>query len=228
MPKEGHFINRSGWLRAAILGANDGIVSTASLLVGVAAAGMDRTGLLLTGLAGLTAGAFSMAAGEYVSVSAQSDIEAADLERERRALDEDPIYELGELADGLINRGVDPKIAREVALQMTAHDALDAHAREELGLTELASSNPLEAAGASALAFAVGAGLPLAGALAAPMVQVPVAVAVVTLLALALLGATGARMGGAPVRPAVLRVLFWGGLAMSVTFGLGHLFNAVV
>lgn len=228
MPKEGHFINRSGWLRAAILGANDGIVSTASLLVGVAAAGMDRTGLILTGLAGLTAGAFSMAAGEYVSVSAQSDIEAADLERERRALDEDPIYELGELADGLINRGVDPKIAREVALQMTAHDALDAHAREELGLTELASSNPLEAAGASAAAFAIGAGLPLAGALAAPMVQVPYVVAVVTLIALALLGGAGARMGGAPVRRAVLRVLFWGSLAMSVTFAVGHLFDAVV
>lgn len=228
MPKEGHFINRSGWLRAAILGANDGIVSTASLLVGVAAAGMDRSGVLLTGLAGLTAGAFSMAAGEYVSVSAQSDIEAADLERERRALEEDPIYELGELAEGLINRGVDPKIAREVALQMTAHDALDAHAREELGLTELASSNPLEAAIASAIAFALGAGLPLGGALLAPLAQMSTVVPTVTLLSLALLGGVGAQMGGAPIGRAVIRVLFWGSVAMGVTAGVGHLFHAVV
>lgn len=228
MPKEGHFINRSGWLRAAILGANDGIVSTASLLVGVAAAGMDRSGILLTGLAGLTAGAFSMAAGEYVSVSAQSDIEAADLERERRALEEDPIYELGELAEGLINRGVDPKIAREVALQMTAHDALDAHAREELGLTELASSNPLEAAIASAIAFALGAGLPLGGALLAPLAQMSTVVPTVTLLSLALLGGVGAQMGGAPVVRAVIRVLFWGSVAMAVTAAVGNLFQAVV
>ncbi|MDF1801771.1 VIT family protein [Thalassovita sp.] len=228
MPKEGHFINRSGWLRAAMLGANDGIVSTASLLVGVTAVGMDRSGILFTGLAGLTAGAFSMAAGEYVSVSAQSDIEAADLERERKALEEDPIYELGELADGLIARGVDPKIAREVALQMTAHDALDAHAREELGLTDLASSNPLEAAIASMIAFALGAGLPLAGALAAPTAQMSMAVATVTLVALAVLGGAGARMGGAPILPAVVRVLFWGTFAMGVTAGVGHLFSATL
>ncbi|WP_319826158.1 VIT family protein [Thalassovita sp.] len=228
MPKEGHFITRSAWLRAAMLGANDGIVSTASLLVGVAAAGMDRSGILLTGLAGLTAGAFSMAAGEYISVSAQSDIEAADLDRERKALEDDPIYELGELADGLIARGVDRKIAREVALQMTAHDALDAHAREELGLTELASSNPLQAAIASALAFAFGAAFPLVGAAASPLQALSPVVAVVTLLALIVLGGTGARLGGAPVWRAILRVLFWGSLAMGVTAGAGQLFEAVL
>jgi VIT1/CCC1 family predicted Fe2+/Mn2+ transporter len=228
MPKDGHFINRSGWLRAAILGANDGILSTASLLVGVAAAGVGETGLLLTGLAGLSAGAFSMAAGEYVSVSAQSDIEAADLERERQALEADPIYELGELAEGLISRGVDPKIAREVALQMTAHDALDAHAREELGLTELASSNPMQAAVASAVAFAVGAGIPLAGAVLAPAQIVIWVVAAMALFALMLLGGTGAYMGGAPILRAMVRVLFWGTVAMTVTFGVGHMFEIMI
>lgn len=228
MPKEGHFITRSAWLRAAMLGANDGIVSTASLLVGVAAAGMDHSAILLTGLAGLTAGAFSMAAGEYISVSAQSDIEAADLDRERKALEDDPIYELGELADGLIARGVDRKIAREVALQLTAHDALDAHAREELGLTELASSNPLQAAVASALAFAFGAAFPLVGAIVSPTQAIGPVVAVVTLLALIVLGGAGARLGGAPVWRAVMRVLFWGSLAMGVTAGAGQLFEAVL
>ncbi len=228
MPKEGHFITRSAWLRAAMLGANDGIVSTASLLVGVAAAGMDRSGILLTGLAGMTAGAFSMAAGEYISVSAQSDIEKADLDRERQALEDDPIYELGELADGLIARGVDRKIAREVALQMTAHDALDAHAREELGLTELASSNPLQAAVASAVAFAFGAAFPLVGAVLSPLQLITLVVAVVTLMALMVLGGAGAYLGGAPVRRAVLRVLFWGSLAMSVTAGAGLLFDLIL
>jgi VIT1/CCC1 family predicted Fe2+/Mn2+ transporter len=228
MPKEGHFINRSAWLRAAILGANDGILSTASLLVGVAAAGIDRSGLLLTGLAGLSAGAFSMAAGEYVSVSAQSDIEAADLERERQALEENPIYELGELADGLVARGVDPKIAREVALQMTAHDALDAHAREELGLTDLASSQPLQAAVASGIAFAIGAAIPLSGAVLAPGTMTVWVIAVMTLVALGLLGATGARLGGAPIVPAVIRVLFWGSVAMAVTSAVGEIFEVMV
>lgn len=228
MPKDGHFINRSGWLRAAILGANDGILSTASLLVGVAAAGVDHSALLLTGLAGLSAGAFSMAAGEYVSVSAQSDVEAADLERERKALEENPIYELGELADGLIARGVDRKIAREVALQMTAHDALDAHAREELGLTELASSKPLQAAVASAVAFAVGASIPLMGALFAPQGVLVWMVAAMALLALALLGAVGARLGGAPVLRPVIRVLFWGSVAMGVTSAVGRMFEVLV
>lgn len=228
MPKDGHFINRSGWLRAAVLGANDGILSTASLLVGVAAAGVDHSALMLTGLAGMSAGAFSMAAGEYVSVSAQSDIEAADLDRERIALEENPIYELGELADGLIARGVDRKIAREVALQMTAHDALDAHAREELGLTELASSKPLQAAVASAVAFAVGASIPLMGALFAPQGVLVWMVAAMALFALTLLGAVGARLGGAPVLRPVIRVLFWGSVAMGVTSAVGRLFEVLV
>ncbi|MYM56581.1 VIT1/CCC1 transporter family protein [Thalassovita mangrovi] len=228
MPKEGHFINRSGWLRAAILGANDGIVSTASLLVGVLAAGMDRPAVLLTGLAGLTAGALSMAAGEYVSVSAQSDTEAADLARERQALEDDPEYELHELAEGLQSRGVSPELALQVAREMTEHDALDAHAREELGLTDLASANPLEAAGASALAFSIGAVLPLIGALVAVDGNGVPVIAVVTLLALVLLGGTGARLGGAPMGRGIARVLFWGSLAMTVTYLVGFLFDVAI
>ncbi|CUH64130.1 VIT family protein [Thalassovita gelatinovora] len=225
MPKEGHYINRSSWLRASILGANDGIVSTASLLVGVLAAGMDRSGVLLTGLAGLTAGAFSMAAGEYVSVSAQSDTEAADLARELIALEEDPEYELYELSEGLRARGVSSGLALQVAREMTEHDALDAHAREELGLTEMTGADPLEAAIASALAFALGGVLPLAGAVITPNgIGMPV-IAAITMLALALLGALGAWLGGAPKGPGVVRVLFWGGLAMAVTFVVGLLFG---
>ncbi|MDF3382493.1 MULTISPECIES: VIT family protein [Sulfitobacter] len=228
MPKEGHFINRSNWLRAAVLGANDGIVSSASLLVGVSAAGMTQGNVLLTGLAGLTAGALSMAAGEYVSVSAQADVEKADLERERVALIEDPDYELSELAEGLENRGVQSDLALEVATQMTDHDALGAHAREELGMFGLAGqADPLQAAGASALAFALGGGLPLFAAVLAPAGLRGVTIALVALLALILLGAGGAQLGGAPKRPAIGRVLCWGGLAMAVTAGVGHLFGAI-
>jgi len=225
MPKEGHYVTRTGWLRAAVLGANDGIVSTASLLVGVMAAGMAPSTVLLTGLAGLTAGAFSMASGEYVSVAAQADSEAADLERERRALAEDPDYELEELADGLEARGVTEGLALKVARQMTEHDALDAHAREELGLSPVGSARPFQAAWASALSFAAGAALPLCGA--ALVGGIP-AVALVSLVALVLLGALGAWSGGAPLRPAVLRVLFWGALAMSVTAAVGRLFHVAV
>lgn len=229
MPKEGHYVTRTGWLRAAVLGANDGIVSTASLLVGVLAAGMDRPAVLLTGLAGLTAGAFSMAAGEYVSVAAQSDSEAADLERERRALAQDPDYELEELAGGLEARGVAEDLAVEVARQMTDHDALDAHAREELGLSYSAPPEPLRAAVASAAAFAIGAGLPLGAAVLAPQGGAALGmVAAVTLVALALLGAAGALAGGAPVGRAVIRVLLWGGLAMAVTAGVGRMFHMAV
>lgn len=228
MPKEGHYINRSNWLRAAVLGANDGIVSSASLLVGVSAAGMSHGNVLLTGLAGLTAGALSMAAGEYVSVSAQSDVERADLERERVALIEDPDYELSELAEGLENRGVESGLALEVATQMTDHDALGAHAREELGMFGLAGqADPLQAAGASAGAFALGGGLPLLAAIAAPDGLRGLSVALVAVLALVLLGAGGARLGGAPAGPAVRRVVFWGGLAMAVTAGVGQVFGAV-
>ncbi|MFD2739076.1 VIT family protein [Sulfitobacter aestuarii] len=226
MPKDGHYINRSNWLRAAMLGANDGIVSMASLLVGVSVAGLEDGNLLLTGLAGLSAGAFSMAAGEYVSVSAQSDVEAADLERERRALDEDPDYELSELAEGLEMRGVASELALQVAAQMTEHDALDAHAREELGLHDPeGQARPLQAAGASAVAFALGGGLPLLGMLVASAGDVWLSVVFVTLLALIGLGGCGARLGGAPMGPAVLRVLFWGVLAMSVTSVIGHAFS---
>lgn len=229
MPRDGHYINRSNWLRAAVLGANDGIVSTASLLVGVVAAGMAREDVLLAGLAGLTAGALSMAAGEFVSVSTQADVEAADLERERVALQDDPDYELGELADGLAARGVAPGLAREVAQQMTDHDALGAHAREELGLFGLeGGANPLQAAGASALAFAVGAALPVAGVVLAPAGQEGQVVVVVALAALAGLGTLGARMGGAPVAPSVRRVLFWGAVAMAATSGVGRLFGVAV
>ena len=228
MPKEGHFINRSNWLRAAVLGANDGIVSSASLLVGVSAAGMAQGNVLLTGLAGLTAGALSMAAGEYVSVSAQADVEKADLERERVALIEDPDYELSELAEGLENRGVESDLALEVAAQMTDHDALGAHAREELGMFGLAGqADPLQAAGASALAFALGGGLPLLAAVLAPAGARGLTIALVALLALVLLGAGGAQLGGAPKRPAIRRVVFWGGWAMAVTAGVGHLFGAI-
>jgi VIT1/CCC1 family predicted Fe2+/Mn2+ transporter len=229
MPKEGHYINRSNWLRAGMLGANDGIVSTASLLVGVSAAGLDRTGVLLAGLAGLTAGALSMASGEYVSVSAQADVEAADLERERKALIEDPDYELEELAEGLEARGVDKRLAVKVAVQMTDHDALGAHAREELGMYGLAgNANPLQAAGASALAFAAGAGLPLMGAVLAPDAGRGFAVVAVALLALMLLGGLGARLGGAPMVPSIVRVVTWGVLAMAVTWAVGRAFGVML
>jgi VIT1/CCC1 family predicted Fe2+/Mn2+ transporter len=229
MPKEGHFINRSNWLRASVLGANDGIVSTASLLVGVAAAGMDRSGILLAGLAGLTAGALSMAAGEYVSVSTQQDIETADLARERAALEDDPAYELSELAEGLEARGVQAGLALEVAQQMTDHDALDAHAREELGMYGMAgNANALQAAFASSFSFALGAAMPLMGAVLAPVGWTVQVVAVVALLALIVLGGTGARLGGAPMRPSILRVVFWGSLAMLVTSLVGRLFGVHV
>ena len=229
MPKDGHFINRSNWLRAAVMGANDGIVSTASLLVGVAAAGMARGDVLLAGVAGLTAGALSMAAGEYVSVSTQQDVAAADLERERVALEDDPEYELAELAEGLEARGVSPELALDVARQMTAHDALGAHAREELGMYGLeGEANPLQAAWASSVSFALGAVMPLAGAALAPEGYVVAVVAVLTLLALVVLGGAGARMGGAPLRPSILRVVFWGSLAMLVTSAVGRLFGVAV
>ena len=229
MPKEGHFINRSNWLRASVLGANDGIVSTASLLVGVAAAGRDRSGILLAGLAGLTAGALSMAAGEYVSVSTQQDIETADLARERAALEDDPDYELSELAEGLEARGVQAGLALKVAQQMTDHDALDAHAREELGMHGMAGdANAFQAAFASSFSFAIGAGMPLLGAVLAPGGWTVQVVAVVALLALIVLGGTGARLGGAPMRPSILRVVFWGSLAMVVTSAVGRLFGVHV
>ncbi|REC56509.1 VIT family protein [Rhodosalinus sediminis] len=229
MPKEGHYVTRTGWLRAAVLGANDGIVSTSSLLAGVLAAGMERPVVLLTGLAALVAGAFSMASGEYVSVAAQSDSESADLELERRALEEDPDYELDELTSGLVERGVSPPLARAAAREMTAHDALDAHAREELGLTETGAAAPMQAALASAAAFATGAALPLAGAALGPAGPAGVLpVAALSLAALGGLGLTGARLGGAPAGRAAARALLWGGAAMGATALVGRLFDVAV
>ncbi|SHM13811.1 Predicted Fe2+/Mn2+ transporter, VIT1/CCC1 family [Paracoccus solventivorans] len=227
-PDDPHYINRSNWLRAAVLGANDGIVSMSSLLVGVAAAGPDPQAVALAGVAGLTAGALSMAAGEYVSVSSQADIEAADIHRERQALHHEPEIELEELVQIYIGRGLAPDTALLVACELTEHDALGAHLRDELGLTDELSANPMQAALASGVTFTVAGGIPvLASVLAPAAVMVPV-VLVVTLLALAALGVLGARAGGAPVLPALGRVLVWGVFAMAITAAIGHVFGAVI
>ena len=230
MPRhlERHLVHRIGWLRAAVLGANDGIVSTASLMVGVAAAAQGRGEVLIAGLAGLVAGAMSMAAGEFVSVSSQSDTESADLERERAELKAQPDAELQELAGIYVRRGVSPDLARQVAVQLTSGDALAAHARDELGISEITTARPVQAAFTSALTFAAGAALPMVAALIAPAALTAIVVSAVSLLALAVLGAIGARAGGAPAGKAVVRVAFWGALAMAVTAGVGRLFGAVV
>lgn len=225
---ERHLTARIGWLRASILGANDGIVSTASLIVGVGASGAGKDQILLAGLAGLAAGALSMAAGEYVSVSSQSDTETADLKREAAELKANPQAEVRELAGFYVARGVEPALADQVAAQMMAKDALGAHARDELGISEVTTARPIQAAGASAASFSVGALLPLAVALSVPASWVLPAVAVAALAGLALLGAVGARLGGARVARAVIRVTFWGLIALVVTAGLGRLFGAVV
>jgi VIT1/CCC1 family predicted Fe2+/Mn2+ transporter len=225
--RELHYIARVGWLRAAVLGANDGIVSTASLIVGVAAAS-GRAEVLLAGAAGLTAGALSMAAGEYVSVSSQADTEAADIRREREEIAADPEEELRALAGIYEERGVPPALALEVAGALHRKDALAAHVRDELGIVEHTEAQPLVAALASAATFAVGAALPLATAALVPEAQIAPWVTALSLLFLALLGAVGARAGGAPVGRAVARVTFWGAAAMAVTAGVGALFGAVV
>ncbi len=226
--RETHRTRHIGWLRAAVLGANDGIVSTASLMVGVAAADMARGEPLLAGVAGLVAGAMSMAAGEYVSVSSQADTERADLTRERTELQEQPEHEHRELAAIYQKRGLTPELARQVARQLMAHDALGAHARDELGITETLNAKPVQAAFTSALTFSVGAALPLLAALAAPALLLVPVVAVTSLVVLAALGALAAHTGGAPVIRGSLRVVFWGALAMIVTAGAGKLFGAVV
>lgn len=228
MHTERHAVDRIGWLRAAVLGANDGIVSTASLIVGVAAASSSRETILVAGAAGLVAGALSMAAGEYVSVSSQSDTEKADLARETRELADDPALELEELAEIYVGRGLDPALARQVAEQLTAKDALAAHARDELHISAVTTARPVQAALASAATFAVGAALPLAVVLVTPLRSLPLAVSLASLAFLALLGAVGARAGGANVATAVARVTFWGAIAMAITAGLGRLFGAVV
>jgi len=221
---ERHLIDRTNWLRAAVLGANDGILSTASLIVGVAAApGAHRAEILLAGVAGLVAGAMSMAAGEYVSVSSQADSEAADLARERRELASDPLSERAELSAIYRSRGVRPQTADAVARQLMAHDALAAHAQDELGLSARTFARPVQAAAASALSFAIGAAAPLAVALLVAPRAAAAAVAGASILVLMALGAIGARAGGAPMGRAALRVTFWGVLAMAVTAGIGRL-----
>jgi vacuolar iron transporter family protein len=229
MPKaEHHFVHRAAWLRAAVLGANDGIISTASLIVGVAAAAGSRSEVLTAALAGLTAGAMSMAAGEYVSVSSQADSEAADIERERRGLEDAPSEELRELAQIYIDRGLTSKLARQVAAQLMAKDALSAHARDELGFAVGAGANAIQAAGASAAAFALGASLPTAAAFLSPREATVVVVSIAALICLAALGALGAWLGGAPVGRPALRVAFWGAFAMAVTAGIGALVGKAV
>jgi VIT1/CCC1 family predicted Fe2+/Mn2+ transporter len=223
-----HRTHHVGWLRAAVLGANDGIVSTASLVVGVAAAAADRSGVLIAGVAGLVAGAMSMAAGEYVSVSSQSDIEKADLERERVELEEDHEQEIRELTHIYRRRGLDQDLAHQVATQLMEHDALGAHARDELGISEIMSARPLQAAFASAGTFTVGAVLPLLAVLVAPAPRIALWVSVASLLALTGLGILSARVGGAPIPVATGRIVFWGALAMALTAAVGHWFGAVV
>jgi VIT1/CCC1 family predicted Fe2+/Mn2+ transporter len=225
---ERHLVERIGWLRAAVLGANDGIVSTASLIIGVAAASAQRSNVLVASVAGLVAGAMSMAAGEYVSVSSQSDTEQADLARERAELSHDIEAERRELAAIYVKRGVEPQLARQVALQLMANNALQAHARDELGITESSAARPVPAALTSAATFATGAALPVVVVLVTPVRFVGIAVALASLVFLAILGALGARTGGAKIATAMMRVTFWGALAMALTAGIGRLFGAIV
>jgi VIT1/CCC1 family predicted Fe2+/Mn2+ transporter len=215
-------------LRAAVLGANDGIVSTASLLVGVAAADASRSAVLVAGVAGLVAGAMSMAAGEYVSVSSQSDTEKADLDRERGELAADIDHEHKELAAIYVDRGLDPELAKQVAVQLMAKDALAAHARDELGISEMITARPIQAALTSAVTFAVGAALPLLTVVVSPVAYMIPVVSGTSLVFLALLGTLAAYTGGAPIMAGAARVTFWGAIAMALTAGVGHLFGAVV
>lgn len=225
--REKHHTHRVGWLRAAVLGANDGIVSTASLLIGVAAADASRQSILLAGVAGLVAGAMSMAAGEYVSVYSQADTEEADLEREKKELVLSPEHELQELAAIYVDRGLTPELAQSVAVQLTAHDALGAHARDELGISEIVTARPLQAASFSAVSFAIGAGLPLAVSLVTTTELFIPLVALSSLASLALLGGIAARAGGASILRGSTRVLFWGAAAMILTAAVGKIFGTI-
>jgi VIT1/CCC1 family predicted Fe2+/Mn2+ transporter len=222
---ERHAVQRIGWLRAAVLGANDGIVSTAALIVGVAAASAGRAEVLLAGSAGLVAGAFSMAAGEYVSVSSQADTENADLARERAELSSQPAFEREELAGIYVARGLDHALALQVADQLMAKDALGAHARDELGISEITTARPIQAAITSAVTFSVGAGLPLAVVALSPADRIVPLVSAASILFLAVLGALGGRTGGASIWKAVARVTLWGALALAATAGVGALFG---
>jgi vacuolar iron transporter family protein len=226
--RERHLVGRVGWLRAAVLGANDGIVSTASLIVGVAAASPGRSEILIAGAAGLVAGAMSMAAGEYVSVSSQADTERADIARETAELATDPDFEHAELAQLYTDRGVTATTASQVATQLMAKDALAAHSRDELGISSISTARPVQAAMTSAATFTVGAAMPLAMVLASPMNRLPLVVSIASLGFLALLGAVGARAGGAPILKAVARVTFWGALAMALTAAIGRIVGTVV
>ena len=231
MPKfhrENHRTGHIGWLRPAVLGANDGIITTASLVLGVATAHGTHSSVLVAGIAGLVAGAMSMAAGEYVSVHSQADTEKADLKRERAELRTNEKGEQKELATIYVRRGLDPSLAKQVADQLMAHDAIGAHARDELGITETLSPHPIQAAFASATSFAVGAAMPLIVTALAPGASLIIFVSGASLLFLALLGALAARVGGAPVAPSVLRITFWGALAMGITAGIGTLVGTVV
>jgi len=225
---EKHYVNRTGWLRAAVLGANDGLISTASLIVGVASASSGRAEILTAAFAGWAAGAMAMAAGEYVSVSSQADLEAADLERERRALEEQPEAELQELTAIYEHRGVSHMLAGEVATELMKEDALAAHARDELGLNEGSRTNPILAASASAVSFSAGALAPTLAAFLVPRAAIVPAAALATLLLLAALGALGGWLGGAPMLKPALRVTFWGALALAVTAGVGALIGKAV
>lgn len=224
---EDHRLDRIGWLRAAVLGANDGIVSTASLIIGVAAASNSQAQILVAGVAGLVAGAMSMAAGEYVSVSSQSDTESASLAKERAELRDQPDFEHAELKAIYVKRGLDEALAEQVARQLMANDALGAHARDELGISETSSARPVQAAVTSALTFSVGAALPLLSVLIAPPGWLIPAVSITSLICLGALGAIGARAGGADAWRAVVRLLFWGALAMAITAGIGAIFGVV-
>jgi len=226
--KERHTVDRIGWLRAAVLGANDGIVSTASLIVGVAAAASDKGSILVAGIAGLVAGAMSMAAGEYVSVSSQADTEASDLERERLELADNPEAELGELIEIYRKRGLPADLARKVAETLTEADVMGTHARDEMGLAEMNRAQPVQAALTSAATFSVGAGLPLLAAIILPMGMLIWGVSIASVLFLVLLGAVGARAGAAPVMKGIIRVAFWGVAAMLATYLIGKLFGTSV
>lgn len=226
--RERHRSHHSGWLRAAVLGANDGIISTASLMMGIAAAQADSAAILLAGVAGLVAGAMSMAAGEYVSVRSQADTEAADLARETHELETDSAGEHRELEEIYVARGLERELAREVAKQLMQHDALGAHARDELGITDLFSARPLQAALTSAATFAVGAFIPLLVVLLSPAANLSIAIAVVSLLALLVLGGLAAKVGGANLWIGAARVGFWGAAAMALTAAAGHLFGVVL
>lgn len=225
---ESHRSERIGWLRAAVLGANDGIVSTASLVLGVAASGATRNAVIVAGIAGLVAGAMSMAAGEYVSVSSQADTEEADLARERHELATEDKHERAELAHIYVGRGLEPDLARKVADQLMAHDALGAHARDELGISDLQRARPVQAAFASAGTFSIGAMMPLLSVLPTPISLLTPVVTVTSLAFLAILGWVAARAGGARASVGALRVTFWGAIAMAITYGVGALFGAVV